>query len=79
VEPLGAAQSVTCFARNFIELVSVVADASALPSDAKMIPIDVPPTQRDQVRAVMSRTMDEFRRKLSEREGAHRLVSPRVM
>jgi catechol 2,3-dioxygenase-like lactoylglutathione lyase family enzyme len=72
--PFGVANTRAAFRRNFIELVTVVSDSSAIPGDASLVPIRVPGDALPRVRAAIEETIAVLRSCLARFQGAHILV-----
>jgi hypothetical protein len=73
-EPLGVANTHATFARNFIELVTVVAKDAIIPDGAKLVPLQVPPAMLERIVNTIRRTIATISACLSRFEGLHILV-----
>ncbi len=72
--PLGAANAHAEFARNFIEIMTVVTDAREMPAEARLVELQVPPAARQRVLETAEQTVARIAVRLSRFEGLHRLV-----
>lgn len=72
--PFGAANMHANFARNFVEVMAVVTEASHLPDDAHPIPLQVPPGALAGVVASIELTIANISASLARFEGLHILV-----
>lgn len=72
--PFGAANMHASFARNFIEIMTVVTEKSHLSEDAHPIPLQVPPAALPAAIASIERTIEKISASLARFEGLHILV-----
>lgn len=72
--PFGAANMHASFARNFVEIMTVVNAESHLPEDARPIPLQVPAAALPQVVESIERTISKISASLDRFEGLHILV-----
>jgi hypothetical protein len=70
----GAGNTHANFLRNFVEIVTVVRDGSAIPDDAELVPIQVPPAALPRVLDMINRTVGLIASRLERFEGLHILV-----
>lgn len=70
-KPFGAANTHVPFLRNFIELVTVVKDGQALPAEARLVPLQVPPPVLLRVLENIRRTVATVAQCLARGEGTH--------
>ena len=72
--PFGAANTHAAFARNFVELATVVSDDAPIPDNASLVPIQVPPAALPKFLETLERTVATLASGLSRFEGLHILV-----
>jgi hypothetical protein len=72
--PFGAANTHAEFARNFIEVMTVVTDSSRIPSGARLVELQIPPAARRRVLETIEQTVARIALRLARFEGLHRLV-----
>jgi hypothetical protein len=70
-KPFGAANTHIPFLRNFIEIVTVVKDGQAIPADARLVPLQVPPPVLPRVLENIRRTVATVAQCLARGEGTH--------
>ena len=74
-EPIGAGNTHADFPRTFIELVALAPERRGdLPSDADLVPLQVPDERLEGTRALMRHTVAGLAARLDRFEGAHVLV-----
>lgn len=73
-KPFGAANAHIDFARNFIEIVTVVRDGERIPDDAQLVPLSAPPEAMARIVASIRRTVATISGCLKRFEGTHILV-----
>jgi catechol 2,3-dioxygenase-like lactoylglutathione lyase family enzyme len=73
-KPLGVANTHVRFRRNFIELVTIAGDESRIPTDAKLVPIQVPPHALQRVLETIKRTVATLTVSLARFQGLQILV-----
>jgi hypothetical protein len=72
--PFGAANTHAAFVRNFVELVTVVTEASRIPDGARLVPLQVPPAALPRVVESIERTVAKLAASLARFAGLHILV-----
>jgi catechol 2,3-dioxygenase-like lactoylglutathione lyase family enzyme len=72
--PFGAANTHAYFARNFVEILTVVDETTSLPPEAHAIPLEVPAEALPSVVATIERTVAKISTALARFEGMHILV-----
>jgi catechol 2,3-dioxygenase-like lactoylglutathione lyase family enzyme len=72
--PFGAANAHADFARNFVEIMTVVTDTSRVPAEARRIELQLPPEARQRVLESAERTVARIAVRLARFQGLHRLV-----
>src|SRR5215471_12878322 len=72
--PFGAANTHAYFARNFVEILTVVDEGTLLPLEARAIPLQVPAAALPGVVATIERTIGKISDALARFEGVHILV-----
>ncbi|MBV9600130.1 MAG: VOC family protein [Chloroflexi bacterium] len=72
--PFGAANAHAEFARNFLEVMTVVTDTSRVPTQARLVELQIPPAARQHVLENIEQTVARIAVRLARFEGLHRLV-----
>jgi hypothetical protein len=76
--PFGAANTHATFARNFVEILTVVTARSRIPADARPVPLQVPPAALPGVVASIERTVARVSASLARFEGLQATSSSMV-
>lgn len=72
--PFGAANTHASFPRNFVELLTIVSDDAPVPTDAVLVPLQVPPAVLPRILDAIKRTVGTLSAGLARFEGLHILV-----
>ncbi|MDP4145503.1 MAG: VOC family protein [Bacillota bacterium] len=70
-KPLGVANTHITFLQNFVEIATVIKDGVKIPSEANLVPIQVPAAVLPRVLENVKRTVDTVSRCLERYEGVH--------
>ena len=74
LKPFGAANTHAHLSRGFVELMTIVGEASRIPEGARRVPLQVPPERLPQIKALVGRTVGQLAGCLDRFQGLHRLV-----
>ncbi len=72
--PFGAGNAHVDFARNFVEVMTVVTDSNRIPAGARLVELQLPPAARESVLGTIEQTVARIALRLARFEGLHRLV-----